>query len=309
MNKAVLAVLAPLLALLLALAPVASAAGPSGVAYLPPSVAIEGAIQHKALEGYSISIPASDGTTAQVVTVDLSQYLPSGFDVDGVRLIVESTASDKIVVKALDANSNVLAQADVVPLSSGYEVTLPAGTTQLQFESLSTTVWEGTITVIVESAIDIDLVFQSTQITLTNGYAEVPAQVKVYNSPAGELFLTDDRLDFEVKFKDTSDNDTRVEIQAHNDPANPAIYDTIVAISTSAEPGTYTIKVTMWLYNNALNAEYEIDSFDFTVTLEGDGSGTATVSEQAEELSLDWGMIGLGAVAAVVIVFLLARAR
>ncbi len=328
--RGALAALAAILAVLgIVVAPFADVAmaQASGVAYLPPSVQFKTQIEKTVLSNYQVDVPAAtqDATTGAVTpgtaSIDLSQYLPQGISVDAVRVKIEN-ASGNATIKALDAQGNVLASADIVPLASGYETVLPPETTQIQIENLASQVWQGVITVVVEAGIEVELRFHQTQINITNGQAIVGADIVVKRLPyAGSLSLVDDKAEFDVGFWDSMDvdgdgkaaPDRFIAVQPHTDATNPVTITTDARITTSAPEGTYTVKVTMYFhedtqlagdYNNAV----KVGELAMTVTLAGDGTGTAEVSEDSGE-GIDWKMLGLGAVAAVAIIFLASRAR
>ena len=323
---AALAVLAVILGV--ALAPVASAQA-SGVAYLPPSVSFQAQIEKVILENYQVDVPAAtqDATTGAVTpgtaVVDLSQYLPAGVNIEAVKVIVHQPASNTKIT-ALDGAGNALATVDVIPLSSGFEALLPAGTASIQLENYDlNAVWSTQITVKVLSSIDVELRFTNNTIEIVGGQAIVPVDIVVKTLPGdGSLALGEDRTDFEVMFWDSVDvdqdgrtaPDRMIAVRAHSDPANPAVYTTDMKITTSAQPGTYTVKVYLFYYEGIeMAAEpFKVGELAMTVTLSGDGSGEAVVSDNGEDGDDGaswWKWVGLGAVAAVALVFLFSRAR
>lgn len=316
------AVLAVLAGLLFAIAPITAFAAQTGIAYLPPSVTADATLEVPILEDYLVQAPASTtdangNTVPGVATVDLTQYMPQGITPDAIRVVITNATGDA-TLKALDSAGTVLATASIVPLSSGFEVTLPGATAQLQIENLATQVWEGTITVIVESAIKIELNFIDRQITITNGYGEAAAEVVVYQAPDGYVRLLSydpnpsDSIPiiqlFKVEFKG---NYGRVDVQAHSDPANPVRIPATVAITTSADAGTYDVGVKMYFFNATTQAEVEVGDFSITVALQGDASGTATADAQqqaAEEEGDSRVTYAAAGVAAAFLVILLAAA-
>ena len=307
------------LAVVMLLAPLPALAASEGVVYLPPRVDGRATLSVPILENYALQVPAGTDSNADGVidtpgtaSIDLSQYLPQGLSPDAIRVFVKD-ASGSVTVKALDSSGATLAQADVVPLSSGYEVTFPGTTVTLGFENLASQVWQGTITVVVESTIDIDLEFKVNQVNITNGYGEAPAEVVVYSAPQGYVRLLEydpnpsDSISilslFDVTFKG---NYGRVDIPAHSDPQNPLRIPATVAITASAPAGTYDVGVRMYFYDSVTQTEVEVADLSLTVSLSGDASGTAEVSQEESE-GFNWKAFGIGAVAVVAVLLLITR--
>lgn len=282
---------AGVLALALALGLVAVMVGAlsTGVLYLPPSVSLKASWEKTILQDYAVSVNANS-----TYTIDISQYTSGIASIEAVKVIVRD-ASATATIKALDANGNVLAQADIVPLSGGYVVTFPGNTANITIENLATSVWNGTITVVVQSSIDVKLVFQQTQVTVVGGQALVPATIEVYSLPAsGSVSLTVDRVDFSVAFEDPSDvdgdgktvGDSFIYLQAYSG-STPQTYDVQVKITTSAGPGTYTIKITMWFHEGV---KLEGDPNDNPVAI-GDMSLTAVLTDGSTTATASPGII------------------
>ncbi len=305
-SRAALGGLALLLALAITLALPASAQA-SGVIYLPPYMDVDTVLEKTVIDNMAVTVNANSS-----YTIDLAQRITGIGRVDSVKVIV-SRASGSATVKALDANRNVLAKADIVPLASGFTVTLPGNTAFISIENLVTSVWNGSITVVVMSSIDVRLTFQQTQVQVVGGQAVVPAVIEVYSLPqAGSVSLTDDRVDFEVSFEDPNDvdrdgrtvGDSFIYLQAYSG-STPKTYSVQVKITTSAAPGTYTLKITMWLSegtqlegDTGANA-VAIGSVTLTASITDESSGTITMATRS--VSGEWVKYALAGLAGIIL--------
>ena len=296
------------LALLLPILLVAPAAGASGVIYLPQVVDGKATIDVEILRDYAVSVDAGQDTNADgaidtpgVYQIDLTQYLPVGLTYDTV-IVKVFDASHSVDLVALDANNTEIARADVIPLATGYSVTLPKETTVIKIENLAAQVWSGTITVIVQSTVDIDIQFGQTQVNIVAGYAEVPATVVVYTAPDGSLILKEGNYytEFDVKFKEGM-----IQVPAHSDPANPLNIPATIAIATTAQPGTYNLVLEAWFNYSQVNASAKLAELNLTITLAGDAGATTDTSDDGGLLDVN---VGPAAVAVLLLGALLVGA-
>ena len=322
MDRRLLAVLPVLLAIAIGLAAPLASAYTSGVVYLPPRASFSVPYEKVVAEGLTVQVPAAStdangNTVPGTNTIDLAQYTSGLAGIQAIKVRV-TDASGQVTLKAVDANGSVIAQADVIPLASGYEVTLPGTTANITIENLMQNIWQGTITIVVQTSIDVELQFQQSQITVVGGQGLAPATIVVKSLPAaGSLSLSDDRLDFSVTFSDPSDvdqdgktdSDTHIYVQSHSDPNNPATYDVQVKVSTSAAPGTYTVKLYLYYYEGlrldvdppAPGVEgQKIGELTLNVALQDDGTGTVQPQPVEDGIPVKWAL----AVLFLVIIFM-----
>ncbi|MEB3861467.1 MAG: hypothetical protein GSR84_04515 [Desulfurococcales archaeon] len=282
----------PILAILgLALAPV-SQAYTSGVVYLPPSVSFKATYEKTIVGSMQFSVDANS-----TKSIDLRNYTLPG-SIDAVIVKIDS-ASGQAKLSAKDANGNTIATADIVPLSSGFVTTLPGTTRIIDIQNLATSIWNGTITVVVQSGIDVDLEFQQTSITVVNGQGIASADLVVKNLPeAGSVNLVvysvQPRASFQASFQDPNDvdndgktmDDSFIYLKAHSDPANPVTHPVQVKITTGPQPGTYSVTLRMY-YHPGTQLDVDpappsdqgqpLGDVSLSVALQDTGSGTATI--------------------------------
>ena len=297
-----LALALPILAILgLALAPV-SQAYTSGVVYLPPSVTFKATYEKTIVDSMQFSVNANS-----TKSIDLRNYtLPGSID----AVIVKVTgASGQAKLTAKDANGNAVASADIIPLSSGYTVTLPGNTRVIDIQNSLNAIWNGTITIVVQTTNRVTLEFQQTQIVITSGIGIANADIVVYRlAEAGSLGLTVFRVQpiasFNIYFADPNDvdgdgktsNDKFIYVQAHNDENNPARYPVQVKIVPPSQTGTYSVTLRMY-YHPGVQLDVDppappgdqgqpLGDVSLSVALQGDQSGTATV--QSDDEGIDW---------------------
>ena len=358
-RQGVTAVLAPagalLLVALLAMYAVPAEALHRGLVILPAQVNLNAVIEKPILENYQVQAPQAtqDATTGAVTpgsaTVDLSLYLPANLTPDYIRVKVDTQAGNAKIV-ALDVNGNALASADIIPLAGGYEIKLPAETVQLRFENYDlNAAWSGSITVIVESGIDITMSFNQKEVTVIDGVATVDVTITINKlGTDGSLSLqviggsgvsgtqassSDIRNWFSVEFFDSYDADGDNKIGKIEDDGSVTrdafIYvtpnlqgqniTTDVIIVTTAPSGSYKVEVKMYFHENvkleseaAQAPKLELGSVSMTVYLEQDQQQTQPAQpiaqqEEAAEEGFPWGMVAVGLVAAIALIFLFAR--
>jgi len=310
-----LGVLVPALAVLaMLLAPVSSAYA-SGVVYLPPKASFKATYEKTIVDAMQFSVNANS-----TKSIDLRNYtLPGSIDAVIVK-IDQASGSAKLMAK--DENGTAVATADIIPLSSGYTVTLPGTTRVIDIQNLATSVWEGVITITIKSSMEAELVFQQSSITIQNGVGIANAQIVVKSLPEGSLSLSVAEVSpypgvlWEAKFMDPNDvdndgktsNDEFIYQPGHNDPNNPATYNVQVKIQVgNTAPGTYTAELRMWLHEgvqldvdppNPSDQPVKLGDVTLTVALQDDQSGSATVAPPEEDntiagIPLKWAVAGL----------------
>ena len=183
--------------------------------------------------------------------------------------------------------------------------------------------WSDTVTVVVLSTISVSLQFGVQSIEVQGGQAIVPVTVIVEQLPVeGSFSLADDKAEFDIHFFDSADADgdgktapdKYIYSQAHNDPANPISINTDIRILTSAQPGTYTVKLTMYFHENyRLEGDpgqgFQVgDGVALTISLQGDAGGATdqppAEEEQASE-GINFTLVAMAAGALVVLAIIL----
>jgi len=139
---------APILALLLVFSlSMPSFAFTYGTVHISGPTSVEATISAKIVDSQAVNVNAN-GTYRFNITPPKGWDLPGV--IDAVIVKVSSTASGAKLV-ALDANGTQIATADIVPLSSGFSMTFPGNTASVEIQNLGTSIWQGTITILVQS--------------------------------------------------------------------------------------------------------------------------------------------------------------
>ena len=231
------------------------------------------------------AVYSSDVSIAANSTFDIPVNVPDWLSghVDAIRVYIIN-ASGSASLTALDANNTKLVTADVIPLSSAYELTLPANTAKISLGVTSP--WNGTVTIIVESGIDFDVNIPSP-ITIHNGSAEVTAHVTQKSGPAGKIALGDDNPYIDIKFRDPQpeySGDDWVETSGAGWEADIPV----VITAGGVKPGTYVVTVTMYFSAQDVGT-LEVKKMSFTFDLSGDstGSGSTTTTSTTSESIID----------------------
>jgi len=232
-----------------------------------------------------VSVYESAVSYAANGSIDINVSVPSWLSgyVDAVVVHIYN-ASGQTQLAAYDANNTQLATASVVPLSSGYSVTLPADTTKVTLSGSQA--WSGTLKIVVESTIEFQ-VTPPTQITIANGQGEGLAHIKQVSGPAGQIYLVELDPNFDISFRDETpeyQGDTFVETTGAGWEA-----DVPIVVTTSAQPGTYNVDVTMYFKAQDVGA-LEVATLSFTFDLSGDtgtGSGSTTTTSTTSESIID----------------------
>ena len=243
----------------------------------------------------TIAIPAN---TPYVINVTV----PEGVKADAIKVIIVDY-TESIQLKAYEGSTKV-ADITVVPLSTGFSTVLPANTTTIELSN-PISVWEGTITVLVETSVEFQVTPPST-IIVKNGTGTGNMYVKQVSGPAGKIFLLDDSLDFDVSFRDPEPEypgDYVVETTGAGWSANVP-----VVVSSTAKPGTYSIKIQMWYsplgdvgVQPTLVATFNL-SLDTT-------AATSGLTEVKEWLKDKWMYVGAGLIILILLLMLIPKRR
>jgi len=219
--------------------------------------------------------------------------------IEAVVVKVSSTASGAKLV-ALDANGTQIATADIVPLSSGFSMTFPGNTASVEIQNLATSVWQGTITILVQSTIKFNFTFPD-QITVQNGQGQGTVFARQVSGPAGKIFILDSSTKFDVKFKDPTpeySGDYMVETTGAGWSDNIPL----VVTAGSVSPGSYSVSFKVYFQDqNGLKAE--LATYSMSITLNSQGQGQATV-QPVDEGSSKWKYAGIGVVAGLILAML-----
>ena len=297
MDKRLALALPVLVALALAFVPIGQAYT-SGVVYLPPSVSFKTTYEKTIVDQMQFSVNANS-----TKSIDLRNYTLPGI-IHAVIVKIDG-ASGNVKLTAKDENGTAVASADVVPLASGYTVTLPGSTRVIDIQNSLNAIWNGTITIIVQATNKVELEFEETQIVITSGVGIANAEIVVYRlAEAGSLGLSvydvRPRASFDVMFVDPSDvdgdgktsNDEFIYVKAHNDASNPARYPVQVKIIPPSRPGTYSVTLNM---HYLAGVQMDVDpwppgaqpetlgTISLSVALQDTGSGTVTVQPDEDD--------------------------
>ncbi|MEM3948254.1 MAG: hypothetical protein QXM76_01500 [Zestosphaera sp.] len=240
----------------------------------------------------TIAIPANTTYTINIT-------IPSGINATAVKVVM-SGYSENVKLTAY-ADTTKVAEVSVVPLASGeFSTVLPADTTKIEF--LSVKVWEGTITVLVESIIGFQVTPPSS-INVVNGTGTGIMRIKQVRGPAGSLILIDNSPDFEVKFRDPEpeyEGDYVVETTGAGWEADVPV----VVTTGTAKPGTYSINVQMWFIPPDTIQPTLVATFNLSIDTQ------VSMFDQAKEFIKDkWMYVGAGLIIILILLFMLIPKR
>ncbi|MEM4976673.1 MAG: hypothetical protein QXT64_05050 [Desulfurococcaceae archaeon] len=245
----------------------------------------------------TIAIPAN---TPYVINVTV----PEGVKADAIKVIIVDY-TESIQLKAYEGSTKI-ADITVVPLSTGFSTVLPANTTTIELSN-PTQVWEGTITVLVETSVEFQVTPPST-IIVRNGTGTGNMYVKQVSGPAGKIFLLDDSLDFDVSFRDPEPEypgDYVVETTGAGWSANIP-----VVVTSTAKPGTYSIKIQMWYSPLGDVGVQPTLVATFNLSLDTSAGGlSGSISEVKEWLKDKWMYIGAGLIILILLFMLVPKRR
>lgn len=290
--------------LVVLLSPVSSAfAGPSGVAYVAGPSVVEATIQ-KTILRQDVSIDANS-------TKYINYTLPGW--VESVVVVIDN-ATDSVVLEALDSNDSVVATATVVPLSSGYSITLPGSATKLALKNNLGSIWSGTVTIVVQATVKFEIPLDGKTITITEHpdggiYGEIQLNIKQISGPPGYLAVREFDSKFDSYFIDTTpERSSDHEVETTGAGWSETVPFRVVAYVD--QPGTYTHSLDIYftVQDNSGSGplEYKVSSYQMSVSMTGQGSGTGTVTEDSG-FRISWGSLGIGIVAGLLLVLLLGR--
>lgn len=284
-------------ALLLLLAPVA------GMMATADSVVVSVPLRYTVFES-SVSVAANSS-----YSINVSSVIPNALRgyINDVKVIVVN-ASGTVKLHALDANGSTLATADVVPLSTAYQVTLPNTTAVIQLGSAKE--WSGTVKIVVESTIKFD-VNMPDKIVVKEGTGEGTAHIKEIAGPPGQIYLIELNPNFDVKFKDPTpeySGDDFVETNGTGWEADVPV----VVTAGNVQPGTYNVNVEMWFKvsdkgTNVMCANLSL-ALDIGTGGGGNGGDSNHLSDLMSKLKNKEVMIGIGVgvIALLLIAFMVA---
>ena len=293
MDRLGLAVLAAVLSALLAAAPVLAAAAANGVVYVSGPSHVEVPIYYTVVNAKNVSIDANG-------TYVLNVSVPSGWTPEAVIVNINTNETGARIT-ALDANGTALASADIVPLSTGYYISLPGNTSKVKITSLGA-VWHGTITVLVESSVKFDFEWPQ-KITVVNGTGKATVKVKQVAGPPGQIFIVETEQKFDVYFDDPTPeytDDHMVETTGAGWSA-----DVPMVVLSSAAPGTF--KIPIYVYFKAKGGvQTEVAEVNLGINLPGGGGNGGSSATAALHVNAKW--LGLGIIF-LLFLFLLAGGK
>lgn len=301
-----LAILGLLAVLALALAPLApvSKAYTTGVAYITGPTGIVEATLEKTIVRQDVSVAANS-------TKYINYTLPGW--VESVIVYIDN-ASDSVTLEALDANDSIVASATVVPLSSGYSVTLPASATKIALKNNLGSVWSGTITIVVQATIEFDIPLDGVTITVAEHpdgiYGEAQLNIRQISGPSGYLAVRELDTRFDSFFIDpTPERPNDHEVETLGGGWSETVPFRVIAYVN--QPGTYTHELHVFFHTNDDTGPLEVEIASYTMTLQmnTDNTGTGTITEDDNGAGVGWKWLGVGMIAALVLVWLFRGGR
>lgn len=193
----------------------------------------------------AVSVAAN---STQTINITLPQGWTSSM-IDAVIVTVKN-ATGSIDLSAKDSAGTVVASATVVPLSSGYQITLPPSTVTIELANSDTAAWNGTIVIYVQATAEFKLSNVPSQLNLqAGGSTSFSALVEQVSGPAGLLYWTSEVTKNGVATSDISVSYYWAANGQQTVETTGAGWTGTVVFSLTASPqaaGQYSMKLTMY---------------------------------------------------------------